>query len=80
LSKATADLTVDTRDQPCPAPLLLVKKAWKSATCGLRIEVVTNDRTSRDNVLSFCLGRGDALLASWASGSDLHILFEKSTP
>ena len=69
---------IDARDQLCPAPLLMVKKRVLAAQRGELIEVIVNDQTSKANILSYCLNRGDLLVDSWEDGKDFHLTFRKS--
>jgi TusA-related sulfurtransferase len=73
-----ASLLVDARDQPCPKPMLVFKRAFQRAESGDLLEVVVNDRVSKDNVLSFCLKRGEEVVNAWAEGADFHLLIKKS--
>ncbi len=73
-----ADLRIDARNQLCPAPLLMVKKAMRETRRGELIEVVLNDQTSRENVVSLCVERRKEILRSWAEGEDFHLLLRNT--
>jgi selenium metabolism protein YedF len=44
---------VDTKGQPCPAPLIATKKALKETTVGESFMVITDNQTSFDNLSHF---------------------------
>jgi TusA-related sulfurtransferase len=58
-------MTVDARDQVCPRPLLMAKTAIRKAGTGDLIEVIVNDHTSEENVLSYCYSSGEEVIRSW---------------
>ena len=70
---------VDVRDQPCPNPMLIVKKAMRTAQAGELFEVIVNDRLAKENVLSFCWNRGEEVMNSWEDEVDFHLLIRKSS-
>jgi selenium metabolism protein YedF len=45
--------TVDTKGQPCPAPIIATKKALREAKDGETIMVLTDSRTSLNNLTRF---------------------------
>jgi selenium metabolism protein YedF len=45
--------TVDTKGQPCPAPIIATKKALREAKDGETIVVLTDSRTSLNNLTRF---------------------------
>ncbi len=74
----TPSTEVDARNQLCPGPLLTFKKRMKALSSGGTIAIVVNDQTSRANILSYCLGKGDEIIGSWQDGDDFHMIFRKS--
>jgi len=44
---------VDTKGQLCPAPLIAAKKALKETAVGESFEVLTDNKTSFDNLSRF---------------------------
>jgi tRNA 2-thiouridine synthesizing protein A len=72
-------MTVDARDEICPRPLLMAKNALRKAGGGELIEVIVNDRTSKENVVSYCYGSGDEVVRSWDEGTDFHFFIRKAS-
>jgi TusA-related sulfurtransferase len=79
LAGLTPDLTVDARDELCPRPLLMAKNALRKAGRGELIEVIVNDRTSKENVLSYCYSSGEEVVKSWDEGPDFHVVIRKAS-
>lgn len=78
LTVLTPDRTVDARDELCPTPLLMAKDALRKAGRGELVQVIVNDRTSKENVLSFCYNNGEEIVRSWDEGPDFHIVIRKA--
>jgi TusA-related sulfurtransferase len=69
---------VDCRDQLCPKPILMVKKALAEAQMGQTLEVVVNEHVAKENVLKYCWNRGQQVTQSYEDGPDFHIFVSKS--
>jgi len=76
--QGTVARVVDCRDQLCPKPILMVKKALSEAALGEVLEIVVNEHVSKENVLKYCWNRGQQVVKSYESGQDFHILLKKS--
>ena len=79
MDQEVVGLRIDARDQLCPAPLLMVKRALKGAKVGELIEVVVNDQTSRANILALCVEKRLETIRTWEDGGDFHLLFRNAT-
>jgi TusA-related sulfurtransferase len=79
LTGPTPDVTVDARDELCPRPLLMAKSALRKAADGELIEVIVNDRTSKENVLAYCYADGDEVVRSRDEGADFHVFIRKAS-
>ena len=77
-SQAAAVTVVDCRDQLCPKPILMVKKALSEATLGQTLEVEVNEHVSKENVLKYCWNHGQEVFKSYEDGPDFHIFVKKS--
>jgi len=78
LTKTAAQLVVDARNEPCPKPILMTKRAIEGAQMGEVIEIVVNDHTSKDNVLRYCWNHGQEIVNSREEGEDFHLVVKKS--
>ena len=78
LTAPIPDRTVDARDELCPAPLLMAKDALRKAVGGELVEIIVNDRTSKENVLNFCYDTGEEVVRSWDEGTDFHVVIRKA--
>jgi TusA-related sulfurtransferase len=78
LTEAITQALVDARNEPCPKPILMTKRAVEKAQMGETIEIVVNEHTSKDNVLRFCWNHGQEVVRSWEDGADFHIVVKKS--
>ena len=58
LSELSTQVLVDARNEPCPKPILMTKRAIEKAQMGTILEIVVNDHTSKDNVLRYCWNHG----------------------
>jgi tRNA 2-thiouridine synthesizing protein A len=79
LTGPTPDVTVDARDELCPRPLLMAKSALRKAAAGDLIEVIVNDRTSKENVLSYCYTSNEEVVRSWDEGPVFHVFIRKAS-
>ena len=77
-SQGAVARVVDCRDELCPKPILMVKKALSEAALGEVLEIVVNEHVSKENVLKYCWNRGQQVVKSYESGPDFHILLKKS--
>lgn len=69
---------VDCRDQLCPKPILMVKKALSEAALNQTLEVIVNEHVSKENVLKYCWNHGQQVFKSYEDGPDFHILVRRS--
>ncbi len=69
---------VDCRDQLCPKPILMVKKALSDAALNQILEVIVNEHVSKENVLKYCWNHGQEVFKSYEDGPDFHIFVKKS--
>ncbi len=69
---------VDCRDQLCPKPILMVKKALSDAQLSQTLEVIVNEHVSKENVLKYCWNHGQEVSRSYEDGPDFHIFVKKS--
>jgi tRNA 2-thiouridine synthesizing protein A len=69
---------VDARNQPCPKPILMTKRALEKAQLGEVLEIVVNDHTSKGNVLRYCWNHGQEIIGSREEGPDFHLIVRKS--
>lgn len=69
---------VDCRNQLCPKPILMLKKALSEAGVGQTFEVIVNEHVSKENVLKYCWNRSQEVIRSYEDGSDFHIFVKKS--
>jgi TusA-related sulfurtransferase len=72
-----ASVVVDCRDQLCPKPILMVKRAFAAAPVGETLEVVVNERVAKENVLKYCWNHGQEVFRSYEDGPDFHILVRR---
>lgn len=73
-----AEYLVDARNQPCPKPVLMVKKALEKAQLGDILEITVNDNTSKENVLRYCWNHGQEIIKSYYDeNNEFHILVKK---
>ena len=73
-----ATIIVDCRDQLCPKPILMVKKALSDAALDQTLEVIVNEHVSKENVLKYCWNHGQEVFKSYEDGPDFHIFVKKS--
>lgn len=78
MTELAAQLLVDARNEPCPKPILMTKRAIEKATVGEVLEIVVNDHTSRDNVLKYCWNHGQEIINSREEGEEFHLMVRKS--
>jgi tRNA 2-thiouridine synthesizing protein A len=78
LGELTVDIVVDARNQPCPKPILMTKRAIEKAQSGEIVEIVVNDHTSKENVLRYCWNHGQEIITSREEGADFHLVLKKS--
>jgi tRNA 2-thiouridine synthesizing protein A len=78
LTELVAQLVVDARNEPCPKPILMTKRAIEKAQMGEVVEIVVNDHTSRDSVLKYCWNHGQEIVNSREEGQDFHLVVKKS--
>ncbi|MGA2200268.1 MAG: sulfurtransferase TusA family protein [Nitrososphaerales archaeon] len=69
---------VDCRDQLCPKPILMVKRALSDAALSQTLEVIVNEHVSKENVLKYCWNHGQEVFRSYEDGPDFHIFVKKS--
>ena len=69
---------IDCRDQLCPKPIVMIKKALAGASFNQILEIIVNDHTSKENVLKYCWNHGQEVTRSYEDGSDFHIHVKKS--
>jgi TusA-related sulfurtransferase len=69
---------VDCRDQICPKPILMIRKALADASLDHILEIIVNEDVSKQNVLKYCWNYGQPVLKSYANGPDFHIFVKKS--
>lgn len=69
---------VDARNQPCPKPVLMVKRVLEGAQIGEIFEIIVNDKTSKENVLRYCWNNGQEILDSRYEGNDFHLTVKKA--
>lgn len=69
---------VDCRNQLCPKPILMVKKALSEAGLDQTLEVIVNEHVSKENVLKYCWNHGQGVFKSYEDGPDFHIFVKKS--
>ena len=69
---------VDCRNQICPKPVFMVKEALANAQLGQLLEVVVNDRVSKDNILRYCWNHGQQVSRSFEEGEDFHVMVVRS--
>ena len=53
MEEQTDIVVVDARGKECPLPLIMTRKALRSAAPGNRLRVLVDNSTSRDNLLAF---------------------------
>ena len=70
-SQGAVARVVDCRDELCPKPILMVKKALSEAALGEVLEIVVNEHVSKENVLKYCWNRGQQVVKSYESGPGL---------
>ena len=70
---------VDCRDQLCPKPILMVKRALGETTLDQVLEIIVNEDVSRQNVLKYCWNHGQQVLRSYERGADFHVVVKKSS-
>ena len=69
---------VDCRNQLCPKPIIMTKKALAEASLGQVLEIIVNDKSSKTNVLKYCWNHGQGVIRSYYEGRDFHVLVKKS--
>ena len=57
-------LSIDARHQPCPAPLLMLKKALKQLDKGQIVLLQATDPHTQQDLLQFCRAQQLRLVAS----------------
>ncbi|MHA1380286.1 MAG: sulfurtransferase TusA family protein [Candidatus Helarchaeota archaeon] len=55
-------LTIDTKGQTCPFPLIAVKKAINKLSEGQILKLITTDPICPDNVDTWCENTGNTLI------------------
>jgi len=78
LTELAPQVLVDGRNEPCPKPILMTKRAIEKAEMGAIVEIVVNDHTSKDNVLRYCWNHGQEIINSREDGADFHLVVRKS--
>jgi tRNA 2-thiouridine synthesizing protein A len=78
MNEVVVNLFVDARNQPCPRPILMTKRAIEKAQSGEVVEIVVNDHTSKENVLRYCWNHGQEIITSREEGADFHLVLRKS--
>jgi TusA-related sulfurtransferase len=73
-----AQVIVDARNEPCPKPILMAKRAVDKAQMDEVIEIVVNDHNAKENVLKYCWNHGQEVVRSWDEGADFHVVVKKS--
>jgi TusA-related sulfurtransferase len=69
---------IDCRNQICPKPIIMIKRALAEADLGKTLEIVVNDHSSKTNVLKYCWNHGQEIHRSFGDGNDFHIFVTKS--
>jgi len=69
---------IDCRDQLCPKPILMVKRALSETPLDRTLEVIVNERASKENVLKYCWNHGQEVFRSYEDGPDFHIFVKRS--
>ncbi|MGA1975050.1 MAG: sulfurtransferase TusA family protein [Conexivisphaerales archaeon] len=78
MDELVAQSVVDARNEPCPRPILMTKRAIEKAQLGEVVEIVVNDHTSKENVLKYCWNHGQEIISSREEGADFHLVLRKS--
>jgi TusA-related sulfurtransferase len=69
---------IDCRDQLCPKPIIMIKRALAEAAPDQILEMIVNDHGSKENVLKYCWNHGQEITKSHEDGKDFHIFVRKS--
>jgi TusA-related sulfurtransferase len=78
MTEISSQVVIDARNEPCPKPILLTKRAVERAEMGTMIEIIVNEHTAKDNVLRYCWNHGQEIVKSWEDGADFHLLVRRS--
>ena len=76
-SNAVASI-IDCRDQLCPKPIIMIKRALAETSLGNVLEVIVNDKSSKTNVIKYCWNHGQEVIRSYEDGQDFHAFVKKS--
>ncbi len=71
-------VVVDSRGQPCPLPVLKLRKALQAQPAGGRVLLLATDRQAGRDVAAFCAATGDRLLEQAEADGALRFLVERA--
>jgi tRNA 2-thiouridine synthesizing protein A len=72
------DCIIDARQQPCPQPLLMLKRALKNLTFGQVVLLKATDPHSQQDIRYFCQHQKLQLLLSQSIDNEFHFYIEKT--
>jgi TusA-related sulfurtransferase len=77
-SREGFDCELDATDLGCPMPLLRANQMLNAMKAGQLIHVISTERESMTNFISFCKSKGHELLGKRVVGNKYHYLIQKT--
>jgi tRNA 2-thiouridine synthesizing protein A len=73
-----ADITVDTRGQMCPMPILTLARIARTAQPGAVIEIIATDMGAKADIPAWCAKTGNEFLGLREDGPAVTCFVRKS--
>ncbi|KAA8730969.1 sulfurtransferase TusA family protein [Acinetobacter qingfengensis] len=77
-SNFSVDHEIDARQQPCPMPILMLKRTLKIALQGQILLVKATDPNSQQDLIHFCKIQNLNILQMTQQTNEFHYYIEKS--